>query len=1551
MPITNINTFQQGIDNSKYLTTYTDIYLKQALANLGQRFSTKGDGISTSSFKIAELFPDYLGNIAVPGLCVNFTINANSNNGLDMTGEILKFVENPKTGTWKFEKDDSDGNSDQHSSFILENLNYNSIDNLYDDPNYRENGIILTEGQINDTDKWASKDTIILKKSSGTYLYKTRAVKLNKTKELIFEEISSRTNKIIDALRIFILDDSDDKSPVYMFYMYEDRWQYYLDIYKVDMTDATIFGDGSLDERLDVLYGLLVGTIESDYILNPYSDIRYIKDELLIDSSNNILSFEGKYEIDYNTSKNQYFSFIKHQDFSNTTLSKEDAENRLEYFTDDLCQLYPVIKETYHEIKYGTSLKLFREIVGRFLVTEVYQDLKNEYSKYDETGQSLSTFTVTFPIDYEFTYNVNSNNGAIIYNSVNNISAHYINNYFTEYTSFKDNNVIDAIKEVSNNNFDSEGTIHNENVCVIHGYETKSILYQFTITYVDETIIDQILWSRTFSLPYVNDNGYWVIDGTVTDIYAFGKDAQKTNFVVIQSELNNIASVYTTHDPNAFVKGTLLSDPYYIKDIVPMDSNTPEYSYWGPRTVYVPYLAGVDTDRIDTNTYYALQAYLPTDEYINEISSTNEFSYLKNSIFVNLVSPSTEKDIWFRADTTYYETDGYEREEDPDTDRSYWVLYQPKGGSLASKIGPRGVITTFWAIKYDDTTSKYTFDYLRREGADHNLALDITYMCNLEQQVKYHMSTSIEPDNFEHSWVVFDGVNKQYKNNTNTGERDTVYPVIINREGEYYSKTFGNFSDLPTEDSTVSDIFTNQLNLNIAFQNNIVKDDYGAITYVGQKEGSAKYWTLDCQDNSYYVPKNPDEYFANLDKGKPTPAALEKIGHSTYTILNTINYSRFQKEFIPNSAPTENGLTQMFPMVDLSEVLLRDQNTLNRINILTVGKTNSLTDKSTVLYPLYYAYLGSSYESDDKSIIHLGTSSTNPNIGTKTQTDIESTESFNKASELDIDIDKVQLNGDTSFSKKAIFNEVPWTRQDIELGPDADPLTIYSTIITPTDILHTEKITSDKFSYINLSPDNNYQGTNIASYSNDPNSSYQQSYTYTSKQRIYQHLNNCEDHLLSSLTIELPKSDTRMLRSTRYFSDDKVDKDTIKVSYLNLSKLIDRQGFFQNSYFYVSGDAQLTYHTYAPVEKHQPEQLSYKTSYFLELTTDLEDHENLLIETPDGKKIVTSNPIQISYTRTKMPAMSQEDVNVSYVSYLYPTSYTEHWTCPGCSLCTSYTCDLIKFCSHSKVEGWVTYEYGTIEKEFSYRVKPVTFNLERYVTEPTITGGTITKPVTVQLQYPNPRTIWMNSKKYDEETKRWSYTNSQGYYVDNLIDEPKDDLCYTYMMVGTINFEPDVESTYKSLVKLGNRIDGKPVTYKIEEGIDGNYSYRKISYSYIENETHYINYEFDIPEKASYTGPDGQPAYIAYMADVAIINADGKYERIVAYSYITKQTTIDKKYSFIEPHGQVFIPTYIDAIHVNVRELTSTHSIPHSMNGVASLNGPMGNMKGTNKYK
>ena len=64
MAIYDINTIQGDVN-----TSYGDEYIKQALANLGQRQGLKGDAIQTQTFKISDVIFDST-NTIVPKLYI-----------------------------------------------------------------------------------------------------------------------------------------------------------------------------------------------------------------------------------------------------------------------------------------------------------------------------------------------------------------------------------------------------------------------------------------------------------------------------------------------------------------------------------------------------------------------------------------------------------------------------------------------------------------------------------------------------------------------------------------------------------------------------------------------------------------------------------------------------------------------------------------------------------------------------------------------------------------------------------------------------------------------------------------------------------------------------------------------------------------------------------------------------------------------------------------------------------------------------------------------------------------------------------------------------------------------------------------------------------------------------------------------------------------------------------------------------------------------------------------------------------------------------------------
>ena len=104
---------------------------------------------------------------------------------------------------------------------------------------------------------------------------------------------------------------------------------------------------------------------------------------------------------------------------------------------------------------------------------------------------------------------------------------------------------------------------------------------------------------------------------------------------------------------------------------------------------------------------------------------------------------------------------------------------------------------------------------------------------------------------------------------------------------------------------------------------------------------------------------------------------------------------------------TKWWLDTLLPVLDLKETFLRDVNVLNRYNILSTSREGRM----------YYSYIGSTPDSADKSIVHIGTSTTDLNLGLKTLTDKEERTKFEMNPEIDIDFPTIVLNGDVVMPK------------------------------------------------------------------------------------------------------------------------------------------------------------------------------------------------------------------------------------------------------------------------------------------------------------------------------------------------------------------------------------------------------------------------------------------------------------------------------------------------------------------------------------------------------
>ena len=135
MSIININSFESRVSNANYLSNYTDPYLKQSLANLGQRLSTKRDSIKNDSFIISDLFPNYLGDFNQSNIAAEFTWTKSSNSIVGKIVEVDAEETSDKSGTRVpvgYDETNSNINGNANSQFTIESSN-NILKNITKD--------------------------------------------------------------------------------------------------------------------------------------------------------------------------------------------------------------------------------------------------------------------------------------------------------------------------------------------------------------------------------------------------------------------------------------------------------------------------------------------------------------------------------------------------------------------------------------------------------------------------------------------------------------------------------------------------------------------------------------------------------------------------------------------------------------------------------------------------------------------------------------------------------------------------------------------------------------------------------------------------------------------------------------------------------------------------------------------------------------------------------------------------------------------------------------------------------------------------------------------------------------------------------------------------------------------------------------------------------------------------------------------------------------------------------------------------------------------------
>nr|DAM31392.1 MAG TPA: hypothetical protein [Ackermannviridae sp.] len=1690
MSIININSFESRVSNANYLSNYTDPYLKQSLANLGQRLSTKGDSIKNDSFIISDLFPNYLGDFNQSNIAAEFTWTKSSNNIVGKIVEVDAEETSDKSGTRVpvgYDELNSNINGNANSQFTIESSN-NILKNITKDQYGSE--IYLNDSTgINGSSYWHRNSAIIARthdKAIGkdVLIYKVVGHRDSGKygpydNEYICEEITV-DGEFVDGFRVFMSNESNlmlpenatltndastevnpneyeklvlirlKKNPSYYITNTNNEHKWLLEAYKcnsnkIDLGDFTRVDSVNYDYE-DDLWKKISDTYDADGSLTPSE---------LIDSLCNLMTentyvftddgsplFTKKYtlQVDENTETNVGWSVASFAPIVNNEIcnsvgvgewymdDQDDQtmiEEKLEYFVNDASQLFPMVLSVYDDIMYrdSTNIKIKRQIIAQLLLS-AKEEASTQYGA--KSVEVEDSYSIIMPLDFEVNFTYNSNDSSIIYNSLSSLQV----NFIQLGTDKKPGKGIFKYLQKICNYTDAD----NEQLILAHGTEQKTILYDFIISYVNDNIISSIDWYQSFIVPYIGTDGYWIINGVKTDQYARAISSNGSGIIIKQDT-----------DPNNFdPSSSIIYGPETVKNWDKVNWELKEFA-----ANYMDSNSNVGGDSV-----VSVYAWVPSNEWLNTISTTDDYSYISNSLLVcssyvdTMEKDSTENKYICKYDTytdtwnTYLTTYSFEGtnyrffKNEYILNNSYIYRIDKKATSLSYLLGKDTLVTSFWTCyEYEENgVKKHEMTYLKRPGGV--AALDLSYMMSLENMIAHYANAQYNPDNYQHRWVVFSKVNNDLKNNSHDSS-NAVYPVIRNHNSDYFTAITGSYSK-SLGNSVEKDVeqYKNNLNFSLEFTDSIQ----------GKIEG-----TENTYDNRHFdindevvVTRTPISYISIDNNGNKVVKVDSEATYKRYgTIPKSIPYTKYPKEYVPNSIYNANDDVSstdsyQYPIFDLSEVLAKNLTTLNRYNIMGIGRESfNGTDISTILWN---AYFGVAHDTDDKSRLKIGSGNVNPNLGTTTMVHNPSQCKLTPMDTFDIDMSYTNINGDVNVKGHLFTNNASWEAHYVNGGNKQ--LCAYSTIVTPIGSHKTSRV---DMTYFDTTGDNSlfksYSNENIGaenclfhtlSVTNDGkdkryNTRYYNNYdgnysvSYLNLTKLLE-----ENHVVTDFGTIFLGDSSRL--SKRYKKNDDIEKviDLIKIQngshgvfctlydlvILNKGNILSGAGNPNEEWYnwlldnYSNGEngwegklqnLLSDYKEYIKINPYgnkykligneeyvlcQKNRTSstepieekwmkipeagwskkitdepyvsteglplYESANYLELSTDLNDNENI-IGNDKSVNFIVGNPVVLSYMDVPGSYTGTFDVSsvkriytYAYVDgtknpkggyklkyenskYILPEdfanySYNEVWTCDGCEKCSQYSCNMIQTCTKSKVQGSYLLSYGNFictynEDPVSYMNEKTTVyrrRVERYNTDE---SGNSYKYVTYSY-YPSYESIPVSEISVENENTLLGiltigkdpdgtrYVLNKNQHVVKY--DNNDDILASYVYVGRNILCPTQEEyIHEYSPKLPK---GYSMSYSVgAQQIRVNYVDEKGTKQFYDVGIKEANTYWEVPNRYSV---DGKP----YSGWKMMTELPGDYDKSSKFSY----------------YGEVIIPQEysLSYRYINVRELLTNNTIP-----------------------
>lgn len=1007
MSIHNINNLQNPVDFA-YIKSYTDEYLIQSLANAGQRLGIKGDSIGFNHFKFAEIFD-------------------NATNG-----DVSKYDNKKYIGYITYNQ--KEGKT--FYGFIPNGKKYNNRinghhvvgDNIFD-IFYMDS--FKFDYSVNNIEKYISSNNILVYSADNKFYDLLYGKLLNKSDdeknniEIIFDKFNENTGLLELSVRAYHLY-SDGISNIYCLLKLslednnatnDDNTKYKLEVYKFD---SALLSSEISKEQFENCFNLSahLKNQNNQYLFNSinftslFDDGELTEDELFMYKSESQCTLFGlminhelnneinliennKIELLYDNDKNQHLSLNLDPNSTssfnviNDLLSKgnsSDIYTRIYFFNNDIIYNHNNLLEEYSNRNFSLNkCTLFKRILFK-----IYQYLYNSVKSSSDIDVD---YVLYIPTDYKFNYLYNKNEPLELYHS----EDIFVSNIDLENTYKNELNEFDVLQTTSNNLiFDYEGCIEEyiQNI-------------NFNINY-SKLSIDKIIGitvSKVYTLPYINKENQWVINNSNTSIKAIGKDAGNPNLIILYNYKENDNLVSKIICSAASINKTFLNYIKYNNTSISIDPFRLgiEGSTNISCNVSIPIISE-NTKGLFENSLIILLS--RTEDCINNKDVLKDLSTLPNYIsslwYVdvnNILNNYPQFSCITREETIGGNypldlgdllnidniIDVYSKKYSEDSEPKFSkIILKSQTKNLGNNI--KSLINNIINVEDVNYYKKaYYIPFKENIEIDKKLELiDYKNSCNLN--IKYENSD----DNFTYFLNDINGLDSNSISNI-------PYPIIEYNDNDDVNIKNNNSDKIYKWVMTEKAKTDQTLNQNISYygvteQNVIIKTTYKGLERISEISASNTY------ENIEFSAIGTREYGLSVSYSESNP---------------TINDIKYHNEYVFNMD---------VPTLDLQEVFVTNSTSLNRLNLLSIGK-----DGSNVL--LYNSYIGTTFDDNEKSTLHIGSSSRNINIGNTKLLNYSETNKFLKQDKVSIDFENIILNGDVEAKNNLIITNKTTTKE------------------------------------------------------------------------------------------------------------------------------------------------------------------------------------------------------------------------------------------------------------------------------------------------------------------------------------------------------------------------------------------------------------------------------------------------------------------------------------------------------------------------------------------